>query len=119
MHEEVILYKLDNFLSYFQSFSRMSDSEEISNSSSHTSSSEHDSSFEDEIDVEKGGFYGWEPEHSEKELIDTISSQEDNADTLTSSSEDETESSRLENLHWCRCKNCVIGLDFVCKATVN
>ena len=36
----------------------MSDSEEISNSSSHTSSSEHDSSFEDEIDVEKGGFYG-------------------------------------------------------------
>ena len=47
-----------------------------------------------------------------KELIDIISSQEDNADILSSSSEDEAESSRLENLHWCRCKNCVIGLDF-------
>lgn len=90
----------------------MSDSEEISDSSSFASSSEYDSSFEDEIDVEKGGFYGCEPEYSEKELIDIISSQEDNADILSSSSEDEAESSRLENLHWCRCKNCVIGLDF-------
>ena len=51
-------------------------------------------------------------EYSEKKLIDIISFQEDNADTLTSSSEDEAESSRLENLHWCRCKNCVICLDF-------
>ena len=58
-------------------------------------------------------------EYSEKKLIDIISFQEDNADTLTSSSEDETESSRLENLHWGRCKNCVIGLDLVCKATAN
>ena len=90
----------------------MSDSKEISDSSSFVSSSEYDSSFEDEIDVEKGGFYGCEPEYSEKELIDIISSQEDNADILSSSSEDEAESSRLENLHWCRCKNCVIGLDF-------
>ena len=36
-------------------------------------------------------------EYSEKKLIDIISFQEDNADTLTSSSEDEAESSRLEN----------------------
>lgn len=43
----------------------MSDSEEISDSSSYASSSEYDSSFEDEIDVEKGGFYGCEPEYSE------------------------------------------------------
>ena len=67
----------------------MSDSKEISDSSSFASSSEYDSSFEDEIDVEKGGFYGCEPEYSEKELIDIISSQEDNADILSSSSEDE------------------------------
>ena len=36
-------------------------------------------------------------EYSEKKPIDIISFQEDNADTLTSSSEDEAESSRLEN----------------------
>ena len=55
----------------------MSDSEEISDSSSYASSSEYDSSFEDEIDVEKGGFYGCEPEYSEKELIDIIDIKSD------------------------------------------
>ena len=51
----------------------LSDSEEISNSSSYASPSEYDSSFEDEINVEKGGFYGCEPEYTEKELIDLLS----------------------------------------------
>ena len=51
------------------------------------------------------GCYDCEPEYTEEELKKLKDKTHE-----TSSSEDELESSRLENLHWCSCKCCVIGL---------
>ena len=67
------------------------------------------------------GCYDCEPEYTEEELKklkDKTHETSSSEDELESSrlenlhwcSEDELESSRLENLHWCSCKCCVIGL---------
>ena len=60
---------------------------------------------------EQGCFYGCEPEYTKEEL-DHWESAVTEGSTGSSSSEEDVDSSRLENLHWCQCKNCVIGLTF-------
>ena len=84
--------------------------ESISSQSTDELSSTFNSFNNDETD-EIGGFYGCEPEYTEGELK-AILSEAENENSNTSSSECELDSSRLENLHWCRCRNCVIGLTF-------
>ncbi|XP_066910562.1 uncharacterized protein [Clytia hemisphaerica] len=78
-----------------------------------TSESEADAS--DEEDEAIGGFYGFEPEYSKKELAILSAKYKEDESSSSSDSErenDDLESSRLENLHWCTCRNCVIGTDF-------
>ena len=47
--------------------------------------------------------YGNEPEYTEHEMNSLVYS-----DGSETSEEDEKDSSRLENLHWCSCENCAI-----------
>ena len=60
-----------------------------------------------ESDFSNIGLYSNEPEYGEEE-IKRRKTENSNNYTATSS-DDEFESSRLENLHWCSCGNCIIG----------
>lgn len=80
--------------------------------STNTSDFESD---EGESDDEIGGFYGDEPEYSKEEFQKIWSEAKQKQESSSSSSDrsdDDLESSRLENLHWCKCRKCVIGMDF-------
>ena len=85
-------------------------------SSSSSSSQENltDVDAEDSLsEYEENCLYGNEPEYTEEELTAlgiTLESDEEEMVDSDASEEDETvlSSSRLENLHWCRCTKCVI-----------
>ena len=80
----------------------------MSCSESSVSSSDSDSveyySEEGSSINEADGCYGFEPEFNSDEIQSSSSDE-----NLSSNEED---SSRLENLHWCYCRKCVIGLTF-------
>ena len=81
----------------------MTDSESGSSSLSFYNESEESLSSLREDDSEiLNGCYENEPVYTEAELTQIKS------DSETSSSEEELDSSRLENLHWCSCECCVI-----------
>ena len=70
---------------------------------------------------EISAFYGFEPlepEYSKEDIRKMLSEAKEkkanSSRSLSGSSDndDNLESSRLENLHWCRCRNCVIGENF-------
>eukprot|EP00111_Clytia_hemisphaerica_P018027 TCONS_00053353-protein len=66
-----------------------------------TSESETDTS--DEEDEAIGGFYGFEPEYSKKELAGLSAKHKEDESSSSRDCErdnDDLESSRLENLHW-------------------
>ena len=83
----------------------MSDSEETSSSEFLIESGDSDISSSDEN--LNTGLYNNEPEYSKEECkkrkLDSSSETDDSDDNL--------DSSRLENLHWCTCKICVIGIE--------
>ena len=70
-------------------------------SSSDENINETDSSEDDSFVICSG--YGKEPEYTEHEMNSLVYS-----DGSETSEEDEKDSNRLENLHWCSCENCVI-----------
>ena len=79
----------------------MSDSEETISSGVDVFGSEKSS---DDDDSSITGLYNNEPEYSENEYTSR------NSSNLSESTDSESnlDSSRLENLHWCYCRNCVI-----------
>ena len=98
----------------------MTDSESGSSSLSFYNESEESLSSLREDDSEiLNGCYENEPVYTEAELTQIKS------DSETSSSEEELDSSRLENLHWCSCECCVIFSPMLleeckcCKENVN
>lgn len=86
-------------------------SSSLSDSTSSDSYNSGTDSYSDFSFDEQGGFYGCEPEYT-KEEFDQLEAALTEGSTGSSSSDEELDSSRLENLHWCRCRNCVIGLTF-------
>jgi len=68
-----------------------------------------DVSSEEEEEINSGGCYLNDPEYSKEELqqLQNIRLEGGNGDS-SCSSEEGMNSSRLENLHWCTCQNCVI-----------
>jgi len=74
-----------------------------SDSSSSSKQSGFSGSFESNSSLEGAtvGCYDCEPEYTEEEVKKLKSSSE--------SESSDCDSSRLENLHWCSCRNCVIG----------
>lgn len=81
----------------------MSESDSSNSSCSISHSEDSNESYDDTV-----GCYECEPEYTEEEL--RVISEKEICETSCESSEDELDSSRLENLHWCRCRCCVIGL---------
>ena len=77
---------------------------------SHNESSDSETSEREGV---TGGCYNNEPEYTEeaKILMKTLK----NTDTSdeTDSDDSEVQSSRLENLAWCKCYECVIGDTFI------
>ena len=61
------------------------------------------SSVDEDEEVFSG--YGNEPEYSSRELE---AMKFDCNEDIDSSEENESDSSRLENLHWCTCEKCLI-----------
>ena len=85
--------------------SESNESSDISDGSNYYSETDiSDVSFEDPGIV---GLYNNEPEYGEEEIKKR---KLENLDESATDSDDDLDSSRLENLHWCSCKNCVIGL---------
>ena len=73
-----------------------------------------DSSEENEV-LESAGCYMNEPEYTQEELkkMELDSTNLGNSASGSDFSDsDEGDSSRLENLHWCKCKKCVIFENF-------
>ena len=94
----------------------MSESSEFSQNESISSNSEDydiessaDSSADSSTTEVSNAGYEYEPEFTEEEMKSILEQGHE-----SSSSEDysDLDSSRLENLHWCKCRNCVIGLTF-------
>ena len=78
----------------------------MSDSDSSYISSDTVSSSADSFEYNEGitGMYECEPQYNDEELKKL---PEENSEIDTS--DNEGDSSRLENLHWCSCENCVIG----------
>ena len=94
--------------------SSFDDESEISSDSSNNSYTSQSDSSNVSISDFLCGYVG-EPEYNEEELksIKFSSSENENSDA---ESEDELNSSRLENLHWCRCFHCTVMPTFIeCK----
>ena len=97
----------------------MSDSSEISQNESISSNSEDynieysanssDSSADSSTNEVSNAGYEYEPEFTEEEMK---SISEQGHESSSSEDNSDLDSSRLENLHWCKCRNCVIGLTF-------
>ena len=99
-----------------ESYVNMAANEEVvcyeSNSSNSSSSEEENSDISfssDEIDKGLIG-YSCEPEYTNEELkkqgIDIVDSTDE--EMSSENSENELNSSRLENLHWCTCEKCCV-----------
>jgi len=94
--------------------SSFDDEREISSNSSNISSTSQSDSSTVSIDDFSCGYVG-EPEYNEDELK-SIKFSSENSDAESEPSEDELNSSRLENLHWCRCFHCTVMPTFIeCK----
>ena len=78
---------------------------ESSSSSSHSPATED--SFSSPSDEYVSGYYLNEPEYSQVEL-EKLQKLHECELSENSSSDEELNSSRLENLHWCKCSCCVI-----------
>ena len=64
---------------------------------------------EEDGEIKSGGCYLNEPEYNQEELLKIQNTRLHDDEHETSSEEEEDmNSSRLENLHWCTCQNCVI-----------
>lgn len=60
--------------------------------------------------------YVCEPEYNEDEMKAMKSNSSNTADESDETTEDELNSSRLENLHWCKCSYCTVMPSFIeCK----
>ena len=82
--------------------------ENSSSSSSHNSSFSEEESLSDCSESSTKGCYMNEPEYTKAELEKI----EYNEVELSSSDNEDLNSSRLENLHWCTCTCCVIFTSF-------
>ncbi|XP_066921085.1 P2X purinoceptor 7-like [Clytia hemisphaerica] len=60
-----------------------------------------------------GGCYQNEPEYTKEEVKVMMKDNPHFSDSETDSDDSEAQSSRLENLAWCKCYECVIGDTFV------
>ncbi|XP_066932830.1 uncharacterized protein [Clytia hemisphaerica] len=94
----------------------MSDESSDTDDTLSTNTSDEESEGESDLsDDGIGGFYGDEPEYSKEEFKKILSEAKQKQESSSSSSDrsdDDLDSSRLENLHWCKCRKCVIGMDF-------
>ena len=69
-----------------------------------------DTSVEEGNDQDNNRFclYGNEPEYDTDELADLYEATTQTSENEDTDEEDEMNSSRLENVHWCGCSNCCI-----------
>ena len=109
----------------FNKNSKMSDLSSSSSTNSSSDESDHHiyyNSYEEHSETSSegedvaGGCYENEPEYTEEEakvLMKANASHSSPTDSETDSDDSEAQSSRLENLAWCKCHECVIGDTFI------
>lgn len=77
-------------------------------SSESDSSVFYESSDSNDDNLPSTAGYAHEPEYTQAELKN-MSSHDDDTSELSEGEDEDMDSSRLENLHWCKCKNrCII-----------